>query len=204
MDEHELTTVEQLREVYPPPAQRALDKQQDHIDQHCRRFIGLSPFVLISTASATGECDVSPKGGPAGFVAVLDEHRLLVPDATGNRRLDSLQNLLQNPQVGMLFLIPGMGETLRINGTASVTRDPERLAGLQTGGRAPELALIVEVREAYLHCAKALLRSQLWDPESWSPHAALPSAAEILSDHTGLHDVEKSAAALVESYTTRI
>lgn len=204
MTEYEITTLEQLREVYPPPAERSLDKELDHLDDHCRRFIALSPFMLIASADGDGACDVSPKGGPPGFVRVLDDHRLLIPDATGNRRLDGMQNMLVNPRIGLLFLIPGMGETLRANGAVGLTRDPELLEGLQTGGRPAALALVVQVEQAYLHCAKALIRSGLWRPETWTEPSQLPSAAEILSDHINIGDVVASAAALADSYANRI
>jgi uncharacterized protein len=204
MDPHAVTTLEQLRELYPPPAERAVRKELDHLDHHCRRFISLSPFLLISSADSDGACDVSPKGGPPGFVTVLDDHRLLIPDATGNRRLDSFQNMLENPQVGLLFLIPGMGEVLRVNGRVELTRDPELLEGLQTGGRPALLALVVTIEQAYLHCAKSIIRSKLWQAESWPEPEQLPSAAAILNDHIGLGDLAASAAALQESYTHRI
>jgi PPOX class probable FMN-dependent enzyme len=200
--EYDITSLEQLRDVYPPPKQRSLDKEIDHLDGHCRRFISLSPFAVLCTAAADGQCDASPKGGPPGFARVLDEHRLLIPDATGNRRLDGFQNMLENPRVGLVFMIPGMGETLRINGRVELTRDPALLEGSQTGGRPAELALVVHAEEVYIHCAKALIRSQLWDPGTWPEQ--LPSAAEILSDHIGIGDVEASAAALSESYETRL
>lgn len=183
---------------------RAVEKEVDHLDRHCRRFIALSPIVLVASAGANGACDVSPKGGPPGFVRVLDDHRLLIPDATGNRRLDSFHNMLENPQLGMLFLIPGLGETLRVNGQVALSRDPDLLDGLQTGGRPAKLALIVTVEHAYLHCAKALIRSQLWRSETWPEADELPSAAEILNDHIGIGDLAASAAALEESYTQRI
>ncbi len=202
VESHAITTLDQLREVYPPPAERSVHKEVDHLDEHCRRFVALSPFVLISSSDAAGACDVSPKGGPPGFVHVLDTHRLLIPDATGNRRLDGLQNMLENPHVGLLFLIPGMGETLRANGRVELTRDPNLLDGLETAGRPAKLALVVTVEVSYLHCAKALIRSKLWQPGSWPDE--LPSAAEILNDHIGIGDLAASAAALEESYTKRI
>lgn len=204
MDDHRITTLSQLREVIAPPKQRSLDKEIDHLDEHCRRFIALSPFVVISSSGADGSCDSSPKGGPPGFVRVLDGHTLLVPDATGNRRLDGLQNMLANPQVGLLFLIPGMRETLRVNGRVAITRDPELLRGLETGGRDAALALLIDVEVAYIHCAKCIIRSGLWDATTWSPADELPSAAEILSDHIGIGDVAASAAALEDSYTNHI
>jgi hypothetical protein len=204
VDQYAISTVEQLREVYPAPKQRSLDKELDHLDEHCRRFIGLSPFAVVCTSAADGRCDASPKGGPPGFVRVLDEHRLLIGDATGNRRLDGHQNLLENPRVGVLFMIPGMGETLRVNGGVELTRDPALLAGLETGGHPAKLALVVHAEEVYIHCAKALIRSRLWDPDTWCAADELPSAAEILSDHIGLGDVEASAAALAEGYRTQL
>jgi len=202
VDRHAITTLEQLRDVYPPPKQRTIDKELDHLDAHCRRFISLSPFAIVSSAAADGRCDASPKGGPPGFTRVLDHHRLLIPDATGNRRLDGFQNMLENPHVGILFLIPGMGETLRVNGRVELTRDPELLDGLQTGGHPAKLALIVHAEQVYLHCAKALIRSALWDPETWAEE--LPSAAEILSDHIGIGDVAASAAALADGYANHL
>jgi PPOX class probable FMN-dependent enzyme len=204
MAANEITTLEQLREVYEPPLARSVRKELDHLDGHCRRFISMSPFLLIASADASGACDVSPKGGPPGFVTVLDDRRLLIPDATGNRRLDSMQNMLENPQVGLIFLIPGMGETLRASGRVELTRDPALLDGLQTGGRPAALALVVHVEQAYLHCAKCIIRSGLWRTETWPARDELPSAAEILSDHIGLGDVAASAAALAESYEQRI
>jgi PPOX class probable FMN-dependent enzyme len=198
---HPITSLAQLRDLYPPPGRGAVDKEIDHLDEHCRRFISLSPFAVLCSASADGRCDASPKGGPPGFVRVLDEHRLLLPDATGNRRLDGLQNILENARVGLLFLIPGMGETLRVNGRVELTEDEAMLEGLETGGKPAKLALIVHAEEVYLHCAKALIRSQLWDPATWPEE--LPSAAAILGAHKGI-DVDSSAAALAESYTTRL
>ncbi|HXD59910.1 MAG TPA: pyridoxamine 5'-phosphate oxidase family protein [Thermoleophilaceae bacterium] len=200
--EHAITTVEQLRELYPPPKERSVRKELDHLDGHCREFIALSPFLLVASANAAGACDVSPKGGPPGFVQVLDDHRLAIPDATGNRRLDGLQNMIENPHVGLVFLIPGLGETLRVNGTVELTRDPALLEGLETGGKPPALALVVSAEQVYLHCAKCVIRSNLWKPESWPE--SLPSAAAILSDHIGIGDVEASAAALADSYANHI
>lgn len=204
VDQHAITTLEQLRELIPEPAERALKKEQGRLDDHCREFIALSPFVILSSSSATGAGDVSPKGGPPGFVTVLDDHRLVIPDATGNRRVDSLQNILENPRVGLLFLIPGMGETLRVNGLAELSRDPALLEDAQTGGRPAALAIVVTAEQVFLHCAKCIIRSGLWKPETWSDRDELPSAAEILNDHIGIGDVAASAAALSESYKTRL
>ena len=184
MTDHAIDAFDHLREHIGEPTQRVLDKQLDHLDPHCRDFIARSPIALLATANADGRCDCSPRGGPPGFARVLDERTLAIPDYTGNRRQDSHTNVLENPHAGLLFLIPGMGETLRVNGSARLTTDPGLLESLATGGtRPPRTALVVDVEEAYLHCAKAFLRGGVWNPETWTPSDELPSAAEIYRDH---------------------
>lgn len=173
-----------LAEIYSEPGELALRKQIDRLDAHCVRFVALSPFVLLATAAADGRCDVSPRGGVPGFVRVLDEHRLAIPDVSGNRRIDSLRNVAENQHAGLLFLIPGLGETLRVNGPAELSRDRELLASLARDGKEPLLAIVVTAAEVFLHCARALRRSSLWEPESWPAPEALPSAAEIFRDHS--------------------
>jgi uncharacterized protein len=198
---------DELREHIGQPRQAVLDKQLDHLDRHCREFIARSPIALLATADGGGRCDCSPRGGPPGFASVLDERHLAIPDYTGNRSQDSHANVLENPHVGLLFLLPGMSETLRVNGRATLTRDPGLLADLATGGtRPPRLALHIEVQEAYLHCAKAFLRGGVWDPGTWTPADELPSAAEIYRDHRdtpGL-TVEQTQAELDESIRERM
>jgi uncharacterized protein len=198
-----ITSEEELREVVPAPPEGApaLRKQIDRLDEHCRDFIARAPFFLLATASAAGNCDASPRGGPPGFVQVLDEHRLLVPEFPGNRRADSHRNLLENPRAAMLFTIPGLRETLRVAGRACITRDEALLAGLAVDGRLPKLGIGLEVEEAFIHCAKALIRSALWQPETWPDQ--LPSASAILRDHIDSPDVttEDVAARLAESYS---
>jgi uncharacterized protein len=198
-----VTTEAELREVVPAPAEDApaLRKQIDHLDEHCRDFIARSPFFLLATASAAGDCDATPRGGPPGFVRVLDERRLLVPEFPGNRRADSHRNLLENPRAAMLFTIPGLRETLRVAGRACITRDEALLAGMAVDGRPPKLGIGLEVEEAFIHCAKALIRSALWQPETWPDE--LPSASAILRDHIDSPDVttEDVAARLAESYS---
>ena len=172
MLDHAISAFDDLREHIGEPNQRVLDKQLDHLDRHCRDFIARSPIALLATADAAGRCDCSPRGGPPGFARVLDDRRLAIPDYTGNRRQDSHLNVLENPHVGLLFLLPGMGETLRVNGRATLTREPELLEGLITGGtKPPRMALLVGVAEAYLHCAKAFMRSGVWEPSTWTPAA---------------------------------
>jgi uncharacterized protein len=163
-----------------------VNKIIDHLDGHCREFIARSPFVLVATADDRGNCDVSPKGGPPGFVDVLDERRLAIPDAPGNRLAYSLRNIAAAGRVGLLFLIPGIEETLRVNGRAWLTRDAEVLRPLALGGKPPKVAVGVEVEEAFLHCAKAFKRSALWRPDDWPDTTGLASAAQIWRDHMAL------------------
>jgi PPOX class probable FMN-dependent enzyme len=180
-----VTSLEDLRALVGEPSELARAKQLAALDKHCRAFIARSPVLLMATANAAGQCDVSPKGDAPGFVRVLDDTHLVVPDRPGNKRLDGMRNVLANPHVGLLFLVPGVGETLRVNGRAFILRDQEILASLAVDGKRPLLAIGVEVEECFLHCAKALRRSRLWQPESW-PDAAtcLPSAAQMFWDQT--------------------
>ena len=173
-----------LRQHYPEPTGRALRKQLDRLDAHCCRFIGLSPFVILATASADGRLDSSPRGGVPGFVHVHDDCTLWLPDAPGNNRLDSLSNVAETGRAGLLFIIPGVDETLRINGTASVRDDADALGAFDTERRPPRVVLEVGVEEAYLHCAKALMRSRLWDSASWQDRSVLPTMGEMLRDQT--------------------
>jgi PPOX class probable FMN-dependent enzyme len=185
------------------PSDVARNKIIDHFDVHCRAFIARSPFFMLATSSADGRCDVSPRGGPPGFVEVLDEQRLVFADAKGNRLLDSLRNILETGRAGLVFLIPGLEETLRVNGRASITRDPEILARHEIQeGRPPRLAIGLEVEEAFLHCAKAFLRSALWQPETWRSRDGLARPAQIWKDHARLATtpVEELEDYLVEAY----
>ena len=181
-----ITTIEQLREVIPPPTGPALAKEIDFVDEHARAFIARSPFALIATAGADGRCDVSPKGDVPGFVQVLDEHTLVIPDRPGNQRADSLQNIIANPHIGLLMIIPGVEWTLRVNGRATLVRDPDVLQRCAVEGKLPILGIAVEVEELFLHCPKCFLRSQLWDTEKWMPAGEQPKWAAVLRDHTKL------------------
>jgi PPOX class probable FMN-dependent enzyme len=182
-------TEEELAALYGPPSEAIGRKAIDRLDRHCRGFIARSPLVFVATADRAGRCDVSPRGGPAGFVAVLDERRLLIPDAPGNRRIDSIRNVFETGEAGLLFLVPGIGETLRANGSAVLVADQGLLSRHALGGRAPRVAIGVSVREAFLHCAKALKRSALWEPDRWPSAEGLAPAARILADHIALGDV---------------
>ena len=177
-----LTDEAALRALHHKPMSRATDKVLASLDPHCRAIIALSPFCVVAT-QGPGGADVSPRGDPPGFVRVLDERTLLLPDRVGNNRFDGMVNLLANPRIGMLFLVPGLNETLRINGTARITDDARLLAGCAVEGRAPRIGLVVAVAEAFLHCGKALIRSRLWDPEAQIDRRALPSYPEMLLDH---------------------
>ncbi|MEU5811781.1 MSMEG_1061 family FMN-dependent PPOX-type flavoprotein [Streptomyces sp. NPDC059650] len=174
-----------LRELYEPPSAMVRAKQVDRIHDVARAFIGRSSLVFVATAAADGRCDVTPRGGPAGFVAVLDEFTLAIPDATGNRRLDSVHNIVETGRAGLIFLVPGRGSTLRVNGKACVSADPQLLERLTPVGKPPRTAIVVEVEEAYQHCPKAFLRSGAWKPEEWLPEDAAPSSAEITLAHSG-------------------
>jgi uncharacterized protein len=173
----------ELRQIVGEPSERAVKKQIDRLDEHCRSIVAASPFMLLGTASAAGWCDVSPKGDAPGFVQVLDERTLAIPDRPGNKRLDSLMNIVENPRVGLLFMVPGKGETLRVNGRATIVRDGALLARLAFEGKEPLLAIVVEVEEAFAHCSKAFIRSHLWQPEMWPDTSELPSISRMVFDH---------------------
>ena len=171
---------EALREVVGEAAELTQKKVIDRIDEHARNLIAHSPFVLLATSAPDGSCDVSPRGDPAGFVRILDDRTLLIPDRPGNRIADSLRNILANPHVGLLFVIPGVGDTFRVNGRATITDDAGLLAPSAVEGKPPKLGIVVEVEEAYTQCSKALIRSDLWNPERHIDRSELPSSGEIL------------------------
>lgn len=182
-----------LREIIPEPSAAIVNKVRDHLDHHFRGFIDHSPFYLIATSSASGTCDVSPRGDAAGSVRFLDDRTLVLPNRPGNRLVDSLRNLVENPHLGLIFLIPGHEDTLRVNGTAWITTDPELLAQLTAEDKVPSLAIVVEVEEAFLHCQKAFRRSNLWKPETWPDRSAVSSMGTVWKDHQQLTDVTAEA-----------
>ncbi len=199
-----IATREQLRDCYPQPLERSLRKSLTALDVHMRRFISLSPFLCLGTSSAGGS-DVTPRGDAPGFVQALDDRTLLIPDWPGNNRLDSLTNVVANPSVGLLFFIPGVNETLRINGVAEITMEPALLERWSVNGKHPRSAIRVTVREAYLHCAKALIRSKLWEDDYRIKRADLPSYAQMLKDqNVTTQSVKELQAAIDESYATRL
>lgn len=182
-----IDALDQLRALYPAPKERALKKQLSSLDMHCNQFISLSPFVVVSSSGVDGGLDASPRGGPPGFVKVVDTKTLLIPDSPGNNRLDTLENILATGQVGMLFLIPGVEETLRVNGVATLHTDPQFLDACTSEIRRPKLVIKVDVREAYLHCAKAFMRSRLWDAASQIDRQTLPTMNQMIGAQTGIN-----------------
>ena len=194
-------SLEELRSILeaPPAGARTFLKERPTLDVHSRAFIAHSPLLLMATAGADGRCDVSPKGDAPGFVQVLDDRRLAIPDRPGNRRLDGMQNLLTNPHVGLIFIVPGRDETLRVNGRAWITRDPAILQRSAVQGKTPLLAIGVEVEQCFLHCPKAFIRSGLWQHQAWLATDALPSMACVLFDQirpvdATLQDYERDIA----------
>jgi PPOX class probable FMN-dependent enzyme len=199
-----VTTEDALRALVGTPSDLALRKQISALDAHCQDFIAHAPFVLVATANAAGQCDVSPKGDAPGFVRVLDERHLAIPDRPGNKRLDGMRNILTNPHVGLIFLIPGRRETLRVNGRACITRDADLLAGLAVGGKTPTLAIGVAVEEVFIHCAKAFKRSGLWEPARWPDLADLAPTAQMFHDQVSIPgmSVDDFARRLETGYRT--
>ena len=175
-----ITNEQELREIIGVPTDVVTAKLADRLNDLTRQFIERSPFVCVATGRPGGGMDVSPRGDPPGFVRVLDERTVLLPERPGNRIADTLVNLLSDPRIAMLFLIPGVGDTFRVNGTAVITDDAELLAPSAVAGRAPKLGIVVSVSEAYTQCAKALIRSELWNPEHHIERSVLPSSGEIL------------------------
>ena len=191
-----------LRAFYPAPKERALRKELTRLDPHCRRFIGLSPFVVLASAGADGALDASPRGGTPGFVKAPDEHTLLIPDAPGNHRLDTLENIVATGRLGLLFMIPGVDETLRVNGAAELLTGEAvaALAASRTGQRRAPVVVRVRVEQAYLHCAKAFMRSRLWSHEAQVERSALPTMGRMISDQTGLAGAEETQEQMLARY----
>lgn len=203
--EFAITDEETLRGLFPPTHALAAIKSLDVLDKHAQNFIKRAPFVCVGTQDMDGKADVSPRGDPVGFVQILDEHTLAIPDRPGNNRLDTLVNITANSSVGLLFLIPGYDETLRINGKATLVIDPKLLQRMSVNDRVPKLAIVVKVSEVYLHCAKALRRSHLWNPEHIQDRKEMPTLMNILLDQTtGLpsddDEMRKLDASLEDGY----
>lgn len=200
-----IASIDQLRSLYPPPGERALGKQLSALDDHCRRFVSLSPFCVLATGGAAGALlDASPRGGPPGFVKAPDAHTLLLPDASGNNRLDTLSNLLDDPRIGLLFLIPGVDETLRINGTARLRDEAVYTDFFAAERRRPPLVIEVQVAEVYLHCPKALMRSRLWAADAQVDRSVLPTLGEMIRDAMGATTPPESQLAMLQRYRAQL
>jgi PPOX class probable FMN-dependent enzyme len=195
-----ITTREQLRSLYAEPTERARRKQLPALERHARAFIALSPFVVLATSDASGRVDATPRGGAPGFVVVRDGHTLLLGDAPGNNRLDALQNLLENPHAGLLFMIPGIDETLRVNGRVLLSTDAADLAACSDAQRMPKLVLRMAVQEVFLHCAKAFMRSKLWHAEARVERERLPTMGQMLHEQIGLDTPPESQQEMLQRY----
>jgi uncharacterized protein len=204
MDGETIGSKAELRERYGAPSERSLLKEMTRLDTHCRNFIALSPFLVIATMGSDGLGDCSPRGDAPGLVAVLDDTTIVIPDRLGNNRTDSLRNIIDNPGIGVLFLLPGVNETLRVNGLARITTDAALLAPLAAQNKAPRSGLLVEVKQAYLQCGKALIRSKLWDKATQIERASFPSLGKILADQIGLPDVAASERMTEDGYKNRL
>lgn len=201
-----ITSTDELRVILGEPSKRAKAKVIHKLDEHCRTLLKHARFLVISTSNEDGSCDASPRGDAPGFVHIIDDHHIVIPERPGNKRIDSLQNIVSNPHVGLLFMIPGMEETLRINGNAHITRNQELLEKLEANQKVPQFGIVVEIQEIYIHCAKAFIRSKLWDTKTWPNRNELPSMATIVKAHAELREssIEEIEESLQESYTTRL
>lgn len=200
-----ITTREQFREIMGEPSELVTRKTLSSLDKHCATFINRSPFVIISSIDVNGKMDVSPKGDPAGFVKILDDTTLAIPDRLGNRRADTIENLLQNPRIGLIFLIPGKSETLRVSGSAQIVRDENLRSSMAMQGKNPDFAIAVKVEEAFFHCSKCMIRSKLWDTEKWPSLDGLPRLAETMVDAGKLEMTEEQMHEIVlNDETTRL
>lgn len=202
----QVRSAEELGTIIGTPSAFSLKKELRALDEHMRRFVAHSPFVVISTHSADGRCDASPRGDAAGFIHVIDDRTMLIPDRPGNRRVDTLRNILETGRIGLLFLVPGVGETLRVNGRATIIRDEAWLTPLSVQGKRPLVAVAIAVEECFLQCAKALVRSKLWDPHERPDLRDLPCAAEMFNDHVQMpeFDAAKIQALLDEAYKSKL
>lgn len=200
-----VTDAATLKDIVGEPKPEIANKEMPALDKHTRHFLSLCPFLCISTADAEGNQDISPRGDPAGFVRVLDDKTVLIPDRKGNRRVDTMRNILENPNLGLLLFLPGVEEVLRINGKATITEDPALLADSAVNGSVPMLGIVVEIDDVFFHCAKAVIRSKLWDPETPIARSEFPTYGEIVRDQRAPdQDAEAINTQLQEDYKTRL
>ncbi|HEX3952323.1 MAG TPA: pyridoxamine 5'-phosphate oxidase family protein [Stellaceae bacterium] len=196
--------VADIREIYGTPKGLAVKKQLPRLEKHSRAFIALSPFIVIASADPSGRCDASPKGDAPGFVKVIDDETLLIPDRLGNNRIDTLTNLVDAPGVGLIFFVPGLRETLRVNGRARITMDPALLESCVVDGKAPRSGILVTTEEVYFHCGKAIIRSDLWNPDKRISPRDFPSLGRIITEQVGDGDVTEAEQSVAEGYRTRL
>lgn len=201
---HEVKTLEDLYAVNGVPHDSIVNKHTAYLTPLLEEFITSAPFFLIATADAAGNCDVSPKGYPAGSVKIIDRRTIAIPDRPGNRRADGHRNVIENPHIGLIFIIPNVDETVRVNGRAYITTDPELLATMEMQGKAPKLAIVVEIDEVYMHCARAFLRSALWKPENWPDPDSIPTLSAIWSEQKELPPPDESQGKRQEEYRSTL
>lgn len=202
--EEVIRTHERLRELSKQPSDRANNKIINHIDDICGRFIAACPFVIVASRGSDGRMDLSPKGDPAGFVAVLDEKTLAIPDRPGNHRLDTFDNLLSHPEIGLLFMIPGNGDTLRVSGKGRIVRDSALQTRFAINGNSPNLVLVVTVEQAFMHCQKCLVRSGLWTPGEWPDRSNVPTLAEAIIAHSKPAETAAEVRAIIDDHNTHL
>jgi PPOX class probable FMN-dependent enzyme len=197
--------ISEIREIYGYPMERTIKKQLPRLEKHSRAFIAMSPFIVMATCDAEGRCDASPKGDGPGFVHVLDDETLLIPDRLGNNRVDSISNILQHPRIGLIFFVPGIRETLRVNGRAQITVDPALLETTVANGKAPRSGILVMADEVYFHCGKAIIRSDLWNPEKHVARTDFPSLGVVIAEQIGQQvDAKEAERMTEESYVARL
>lgn len=199
-----IETLEQLRTLYAAPKERAVKKQLSSLDRHCKRYISLSPFVVLSSIGGDEVLDASPRGGAPGFVKIIDDNTLLIPDSPGNNRLDTLENIIHTGRLGLLFLIPGVDETLRVNGSAELSVAPADIALCTTEVRAPKLLIRISVQQAYLHCAKAFMRSKLWESESQIARNQLPTMVDMINEQAAIEGVFETHEEIMRRYRNEL
>ena len=197
-------SIEQLRALYALPKERAVKKQLPALDVHCRQFIALSPFVVLGSQGVDRALDASPRGGPPGFVKITEAGQVLIPDSPGNNRLDTLENIIHTGRIGMLFMIPGVDETLRVNGNAHLTTADDFLRLCTTDLKPPKLVIQVDVTQAYLHCAKAFMRSQLWDASKKIDRGCLPTMGQMIGEQTNMSEPSETDAEMLERYKNEL
>lgn len=200
---NEIIKPEEVRALYGEPSDLVQKKVLDHLDKHSQHFIRLSPFVVIASCDDSG-ADATPRGDAPGFVAILSDRRLLIPDRRGNNRIDTLLNVARNPQIGLLFMVPGINETLRVNGTGRIVTDQALLEPMTVQGKAPTSGLEIDVREVFFHCGKAMIRSRLWQADAQVERKSFPSLGRIVADQIAGIDADAAEKNLEEAYRSRL